>query len=80
MRIHGKSKEENLNRAQQKHPVTKSQDKKTHHIGCLQNSIFLIIMPSSLGKVRIIPKKVAFFLQSFASDTSKKLKPLYSLF
>lgn len=80
MRIHGKSKEGNLNRAQQKHHVTKSQDKKTHHIGCLQNSIFHIIMPSSLGKVRIIPKKVAFFLQSFASDTSKKLKPLYSLF
>lgn len=80
MRIHGKSKEGNLNRAQQKPHVTKSQDKKTHHIGCLQNSIFLIIIPSSLSKDSIIPKKIAFILQSFASDTSKKLKPLYSLF
>lgn len=80
MRIHGKSKEGNLNRAQQKRHVTKSQDKKTHHNGCLQNSIFHIIMPSSLSKDSIIPKKTAFFLQSFASKTSKKLKPLYSLF
>lgn len=80
MRIHGKSKEGNLNRAQQKRHVTKSQDKKTHHNGCLQNSIFHIIMPSSLSKDSIIPKKIAFFLQSFASKTSKKLKPLYSLF
>lgn len=80
MRKHGKSKEGNLNRAQQKRHVTKSQDKKTHHNGCLQNSIFHIIMPSSLSKDSIIPKKIAFFLQSFASKTSKKLKPLYSLF